>query len=54
MGHGQDIDHLELVADCSSYDETGCGVGFILDLREGDHFFEVISGGPYTLVLERK
>lgn len=54
LGHGQDIDHLELVADCYSDDEVGCGVGFVLDLREGEHFFEVISDGPYTLVLERK
>ena len=54
LGHGQDIDNLELVADCDSYDETGCGVAFILDLRKGEHFFEVISDGPYTLVLERK
>ena len=54
LGHDQDIDNLELVADCDSYDEEGCGVGFVLDLWEGDHFFEVISDGPYTLVLERK
>lgn len=54
LGHGQDIDNLELLADCNSYDEVGCGVGFILDLREGEHFFKVTSEGPYTLVLKRQ
>lgn len=54
LGHDQNINNLELIADCYSFNEEGCGVGFVLDLREGEHFFKVTSDGPYTLVLERQ